>query len=507
MGEHINLVTMNVRGLGDRIKRNDIFTKIKEQKISIACLQDTHFNDKLKHRINSEWGLRVEMTSFSSNARGVAVLFNNNFEYTIHSVTTDPYGNYIIIDLTIANCSRLILVNIYGPNNDDPDFYTDLKNKIDNFQNNSILICGDWNLVLDPTVDTFNYKNVNNPKAREAVIALANEKELVDVWRSFHETDRQYTWHHKNPIKMSRLDFILVSEDIMSIISNSNILTKYKSDHSPVEIEIMISKHTRGRGYWKFNNSLLNEVEFVKMVKKKIVEIKTQYAASPYNADNVINCPNSEIQFTVNDQLFWETILVMLRGDIMHFASKKKRNEKAEEFNLNKQILEIEEEIKQDPTQYIINVEKLDILNKDLEKLRKLKIDGMIIRSRVKWTELGEKSTNYFCNLENKNYINKNMQELKKENGNIIVEQKELLKEQRTFYKNLYSENKKINCNDENILKYVDMSKVQVLTNEESRKCEGQIEYKELLAALKKTKNNKSPGNDGYTTEFFKFFG
>jgi hypothetical protein len=57
MGEHIKLVSMNTRGLGDRIKRNDIFTKLKEQHISIACLQDTHFDDKLRHKIKAEWGL------------------------------------------------------------------------------------------------------------------------------------------------------------------------------------------------------------------------------------------------------------------------------------------------------------------------------------------------------------------------------------------------------------------------------------------------------------------
>jgi hypothetical protein len=64
----------------------------------------------------------VETTSYSSNARGVPVLFSNNFEYNIHKVLEDPNGNYIIIDLTITNCLRLTLVNIYGPNNDDPDF-------------------------------------------------------------------------------------------------------------------------------------------------------------------------------------------------------------------------------------------------------------------------------------------------------------------------------------------------------------------------------------------------
>jgi exonuclease III len=506
MGEHMKLVSMNVRGLGDRVKRNDVFSKIKEQHISIACLQDTHFDIKLKHRIKSEWGLRVEMTSSSSNSRGVAVLFNNNFEYTVHKVLEDPQGNYIIIDLTIANCLRLTLANIYGPNSDDPVFYSNLQQKIDGFENNSILICGDWNLVLDPAIDTYNYKHVNNPNAREAVIALATEKELVDVWRSFHETDRQYTWHHKHPIKMSRLDFVLVSEDIMSVISNSGILPKYKSDHSPVMVEILISKHTRGKGYWKFNNSLLKEVEFVKMIKQTILDTKTQYAAAPHEGDNVKNCPNKTLQLTINDQLFWETLLVMLRGKIMAFAGNKKRKDAETEACLNKQIEEIDAKIKMDPNNYVDNIEQLESLNNELEQVRKQKIDGMIIRSRVKWTELGEKSTKFFCNLENKNYINKSIQELKQENGKIIVDQKQILKEQQAFYKTLYSENKHVDCSEENIVKFVDLSKVKSLSTKDSNSCEGPITYNELLVALKKSKNNKSPGNDGYTTEFFKFF-
>jgi exonuclease III len=117
MGEHINLVSMNVSGLGDRIKRNDVFSQIREHNIrlSIACMQDTHFDNTLKYRIKTELGLRVEMTSCSSNSRGVAILFNNNFEYTVHKVLEDPQGNYIIIHLTIANCLRLTLANIYGP--------------------------------------------------------------------------------------------------------------------------------------------------------------------------------------------------------------------------------------------------------------------------------------------------------------------------------------------------------------------------------------------------------
>ena len=44
------------------------------------------------------------------------------------------------------------------------------------------------------------------------------------------------------------------------------------------------------------------------------------------------------------------------------------------------------------------------------------------------------------------------------------------------------------------------------LTNEEDLECEGIISETELLKALKSMKNDKSPGNDGITNEFYDFF-
>ena len=47
-----------------------------------------------------------------------------------------------------------------------------------------------------------------------------------------------------------------------------------------------------------------------------------------------------------------------------------------------------------------------------------------------------------------------------------------------------------------------------VPTLSEDLKCtlEGQLSYSELLFCLKKTSNNSSPGFDGFTYEFFKYF-
>ena len=44
------------------------------------------------------------------------------------------------------------------------------------------------------------------------------------------------------------------------------------------------------------------------------------------------------------------------------------------------------------------------------------------------------------------------------------------------------------------------------LSDEKSASLEGEISYTEIANALKNMKNNKSPGLDGFTVEFFKFF-
>ena len=43
------------------------------------------------------------------------------------------------------------------------------------------------------------------------------------------------------------------------------------------------------------------------------MEVKCQYALPVYNLDNLNNIPDNELQFTINDQLFLDTLLMELR--------------------------------------------------------------------------------------------------------------------------------------------------------------------------------------------------
>ena len=74
-------------------------------------------------------------------------------------------------------------------------------------------------------------------------------------------------------------------------------------------------------------------------------------------------------------------------------------------------------------------------------ELEEAKATGMIIRSKVKFLEQGEKSTKYFFGLEKFNAIKKQVRKLVLDNGKIITTDDDILKEAEKFYEKLYKQN------------------------------------------------------------------
>ena len=122
----VKICSLNCQGLGDQNKRRDVFDYLRKLQYSIICLQDTHFSNANERLIRNEWGYEAVFSSFNSRSRGVAILFKNNFEFKIHKCKGDTAGNFLIVDVEIKD-KRFLLVNIYGPNKDDPGFYENLK--------------------------------------------------------------------------------------------------------------------------------------------------------------------------------------------------------------------------------------------------------------------------------------------------------------------------------------------------------------------------------------------
>ena len=83
----------------------------------------------------------------------------------------------------------------------------------------SAILMGDYNLVLDPEIDANNYCNINNPKAREKVLDMCAEFNLVDG--GYLIMIKQNIT--KSCSKQARLNFILVSENLITDIDYVNI--------------------------------------------------------------------------------------------------------------------------------------------------------------------------------------------------------------------------------------------------------------------------------------------
>ena len=207
MGDNIIICSVNVRGLSDNSKRQDVFNWLKKKEYSIYCIQDFHGKCGMEKVYMAEWGYKCIFNIYNSNSRGVAILFNNNFEFTVHDQFTSQDGNIAAIDISIYD-QRSTIVCLYGPNRDTPEFYDNVCNIIDNFENASVILCEDWNLVLDYERDTKGYLHKNNPVSRDKVLNMMEKYDIRDIWRVNNENTHRYTWKKcSKPIKMARLYF------------------------------------------------------------------------------------------------------------------------------------------------------------------------------------------------------------------------------------------------------------------------------------------------------------
>ena len=82
----------------------------------------------------------------------VAILFTKNLEYKVHNSISDHDGNFLLLDITVYN-NRFTLATIYGQNTDNPSFFQNVSEKISEFNNNSVVWCGDFNLVQNAKLD------------------------------------------------------------------------------------------------------------------------------------------------------------------------------------------------------------------------------------------------------------------------------------------------------------------------------------------------------------------
>ena len=482
----IQICSLNVRGLRDIEKRRQMFYWLKQKSFNMFLLQETHGTPEMENIWENEWGYKICYSHGTSDSRGVAVLFRNNFSLSIHKIKADTEGRFLILDIS-ANEYRFTLVNIYAPNEDKPEFFTNIYNELSDFPTDSLIIGGDFNCVQNISVDKQGGNPVSNPNANKEIKSIMEDLDLIDIWRQRNPDKKTFTWHQKKPLVQCRLDYFIVSYNLVSFTSDTKIRSSFKTDHSLITYSFKPYELEKGRGYWKFNASLLTDKEYIDKVKTCIRD----------------TIENHKYLINIDDQLLWETVKLQIRGLTIQYASYLKKRKQKEENELMEKIQHLQELFDTKPSDSIFRSLNESKLN--LEKIIAHKTQGAVIRAKARWYEHAEKSSKYFMNLENRHYKNKTITKLKNKNGNFITVNQEILKEANKFYSNLYTSKLSDTIGHRDTEFFPDKDVIKL--DEQTKSClDDPLTEKELAETLISMKNGKSPGLDGFPAEFYKMF-
>ena len=477
----LKIMSNNIRGLSDYNKRRDLFHAFHKAKYDVILLQEVHSTKEIEKIYNTQWGSKIWFSHGSSQARGVAILFNKNLDYSIHNVILDTAGRYIILYCTI-NSKKILISNVYAPNSDSPLFFEEWLKNVSRFTPEFYLLAGDFNLVLDLNLDKSGGSYATHSKSKDLLTSYMKTLNLIDIWREMHPDSQGYTWKRLRPSPIfERLDFFLISEELAQLVIDSIIGYAWKTDHSRIEIIVQVENFLRGPGYWKFNTSLLRDVDYVAKINSLLdIELAQQY-------------PSKKMQ--------WEMIKMAVRGSTIQYSARKKKSKNNQLVVLEKKLKLLQTNQPNLPPSLLQSTEaQIDLIQKDMNHLLAEKAMGAVIRSRSKWEFHADRPSKYFMNLEKRNACKRTIYRLQLDDGSIITDQKEILKQQMLFYKNLYQ------AEGEADLSYIEDLEAPKITLSQKEFLDSDISQGEIARSIKQMANNKSPGTDGLPVEFYKMF-
>ena len=138
-----------------------------------------------------------------------------------------------------------------------------------------------------------------------------------------------------------------------------------------ITLELSFIQFEKGKPLWKHNNSLLHDKQCIDTINAKINGIKKQYALPVYNLDQVLRIPDDQVQFMINEQLFFETLLMEIRGKSNSYSSYKKKETEKREKELISKIKLLEANLSQ------TNANEIEVLKEELNTLRINKMHGI----------------------------------------------------------------------------------------------------------------------------------
>jgi hypothetical protein len=140
--------------------------------------------------------------------------------------------------------------------------------------------------------------------------------------------------------------------------------------------------------------------------------------------------------------------------------------------------------------------------SKELNELLAIKIEGIQVRNKLAYGECEERNFKYHKRQERRRGGQKNIPPLRDLEGSLQSSEEGWEKIILNFYKTTYNQKETHSADQDHILS-------MICANTDSLDQEildAPISQNHIMAAIKGLPTTKSPGPDGFTSEFFKFF-
>ena len=550
----IRFKTLNCGGISGQTKaglakRRGIFNSIKHNN-DIVILTETKFKncdlDIYRQECNCE--VLASCTPEPRAQAGVALLFRKGLAYSIKREGKDKRGR-VVWALVEINTKLILVIGVYAPaQGDDPCFFSEsVFPVLDEVEYDHVVLGGDWNLGMDTDLDYMGYQSADSvrPKSRHEIHKQIEKYDLLDIYRELHTSGSEKTWRlwnksRRKADKEARLDYFLVDTSLASYVELVGVSAPFTAsfDHRPVILKIDFNKVTRGPGYWKFNNSMLNDNDFREKVDEQIAWVLHEYQLpeTPETEPHTLRAilfmnptQQANIKLSINPHQFLEYLLFSIKGVARRHGQQKKaslitRKERTEE--LIRQETQVHDALlsqvragqKTAEPAFRKTKRELEVMQKELNDIDTHLCEGAYIRSGANWKCESEAPTKIFLQLEKWSGQQRFIGIVEVEGDEPgttrqIIHQPEIENEVRSFYENLYKA-RPTESSDSDLKGFMGDEGYQRFHNIAQRNVskytydsmDENISSDEVLAAISHGKHGVAPGISGFSREFYQSF-
>lgn len=393
--------------------------------------------------------------------------------YTIQNDIIIPHRAQLsTLELRLDQTSAFHIWNIYI-GKAQTTFFKKLTEALTKNTKTNTVICGDMNVVTD-VKDVKIKRNFRLNPAGKIWIRHIRTNKLLDAFRARNPDKEVFTITKHNQAR--RIDQIYITKNLQQNVKKFEYKINIMSDHNFMSSIVLenVKRKSWGKGTWK-NDPAMYEDE---IVADRFKEVYNFYLEQKKNIPNIT--------------AWW---------DQMKLGAKELLLEREAELKTNK--LRTSKELENKLADRNIGLEDMTRIIKKLKQIEDEKTREHCRRYKIKEFEENERPSRYFYDKLKAKRTKSQIEILENEEKTEMYKtEKEILNETKRFYDELWNNAEIVEENKQDAF-IKELENIN-MTDSERDLLNKQISKEEVEKVIKNLKNNKSPGADGLSAEFYK---